>query len=185
MYKLNRQTVLALILAILAISYIWATACLKEQTLNQELLEKHLELHRVLKGAELKLSEAEAGLQKRDNLLSELFGKTPDKDWLSMGATITWYSLSTEECDNDPDTAAHGKSRPFMAAISMYLVRALNLDPGDRIAVLSDDGEVAAIVVYWDQKNSRYDDGNWIDIVAPSRKVAKRWSIRPGRIVKL
>jgi len=124
-------------------------------------------------------------LNKRDKLLTNLFGKTPSNSWMSMDATITWYSLSTEECDEDPDTAAHGKSRPFMAAISMRLVHALSLAPGDRIAVLSDDGKVAAIVIYWDQKNARYDDGNWIDIVAPSQKVAARWAIRPGRIVKL
>ena len=131
------------------------------------------------------LATYKQSLSKRDELLTSLFGKTPAKDWLSMDATITWYSLSVEECDEDPDTAAHGKSRPFMAAISMHLVHALGLAPGDRLAVLSDDGKVAAVVVYWDQKNARYDSGSWIDIVAPSQKVAARWAIRPGRIVKI
>jgi hypothetical protein len=124
-------------------------------------------------------------LGKRDRLLTDLFGKKPSNSFYSMKAKITWYSLSKDETDDTPDQAAHGKSRPLMAAISMHVVDALNLTPGDRIAVISDDGHIGTIVTYWDQKNPRYDDGSWIDIVAPSKKVALRWSIRPGRIVKI
>lgn len=181
----TREALLAVIFAILLMTYLWITSYLSLHSQNEVLLQRHLELHRVLFDVEQALSEKQKDLEKRDELLSALFGKQPAKHWLTMGTTITWYSLSEEECDEDPDTAAHGKSRPFMAAISMHVVDALNLTPGDRIAVLSDDGEVAAVVVYWDQKNPRYDDGSWVDIVAPSKKVAARWSIRPGRIVKL
>ena len=131
------------------------------------------------------IAKYKKALSKRDKLLSQLFQTDPNGDWLSMQTTITWYSLSKDETDGDPDMAAHGKSRPFMAAISKHVVRAMNLVPGDKVAVISDDGKVAAIVTYWDAKNSRYDDSSWVDIVAPSKSVAKRWSIRKGRIIKI
>jgi hypothetical protein len=185
MYKISREQVLALVLVILIITYLGVCSYSKLGAENQELHEVHIELDRIILETELNLSKAKVKVAKQAGLLTALFGKTPNDTWLSMDTTITWYSLSTEECDNDPDTAAHGKSRPFMVAISMLIVNNLGLVPGDRIAVLSDDGKVAAVVVYWDQKNSRYDDGSWVDIVAPSSKVAARWGIRPGRIVKL
>lgn len=177
-YAISRELIIALMAAILLMTFLWAQAFTQLAEDQSKLLDKHLKLHELLVKTELSLA-------KRNSLLSDLFGKVPDEAWLSMPTTITWYSLSEEETDDDPDTAAHGKSRPFMAAISMYVVNALNLVPGDRIAVISDDGQVSAIVVYWDQKNARYDSGSWIDIVAPSQKVAVRWSIRPGRIIKL
>ena len=177
-YKLRKDTTVAITCALAMTTILWVQAYTRLGISLQDQLDKQQELSETI-------ADLRADVDKRDILLSQLFGKKPAEDWLSMDATITWYSLSVEECDNDPDTAAHGKSRPFMAAISMRIVHALNLTPGDRIAVLSDDGKVAAVVVYWDQKNARYDDGNWIDIVAPSQKVAERWAIRPGRIVKL
>lgn len=177
-YAVSGEFLVAIIAAILLMTVLWSQAYFK-------LVEHTESLHAKQKQLQLDLDHSQAEVNKRDDLLGQLFGKEPSPTWLSMDTTITWYSLSVEECDDDPDTAAHGKSRPFMAAISMHVVNALNLSPGDRLAVLSDDGKVAAIVVYWDQKNSRYDDGSWVDIVAPSKKVAARWSIRPGRIVKL
>lgn len=131
------------------------------------------------------INKYKKALNKRDTLLTELFGRAPTGEWLTTEVTITWYSLSVDETDATPDDAAHGKSRPFMAAISTKVVDTLFLVPGDRVAVISSDGEVAAIVTYWDEKNIRYAKGNWVDIVAPSKAVAERWSIRPGRLVKL
>ncbi len=132
-----------------------------------------------------KVAQMQAELDKRDSLLTDLFGKAPSDSWYSMQVTITWYSLSVDECDDDPDLAAHGKSRPFMMAPSLNIIEALNLQPGDKVAVISDDKKIAGVVVYWDRKNPRYDEGNWVDIVAPSKEVAERWSIREGRIVKI
>jgi len=182
MREVSKLKILVVIFAILLMTFIWCSSYLG---LSELMLDQHLKFHRLLFNADQKITELKEDNTKYEELFTALFGKEPNKTWMSMETTITWYSLSVEECDNDPDTAAHGKSRPFMAAISMRVVDNLNLVPGDRVAVISDDGKVAAVVVYWDQKNSRYDDGSWVDIVAPSQKVAVRWGIRPGRIIKL
>lgn len=129
--------------------------------------------------------QLEVELAKRDELLIQLFKTSPSNDWQSLDVTITWYSLSVDETDGDPNTAAHGPSRPFMAAVPKRIVKELDLKPGDKLAVLSDDNEIAEVVIYWDKLNKRYNNQYRIDLVAPNKHVAKQMGIRPGKIIKL
>lgn len=129
--------------------------------------------------------QLEVELAKRDELLIQLFKTSPSNDWQSLDVTITWYSLAKNETDGDPNTAAHGPSRPFMAAVPKRIVKELGLKPGDKLAVLSDDNEIAAVVIYWDKLNKRYNNQYRIDLVAPNKHVAKQMGIRPGKIIKL
>lgn len=129
--------------------------------------------------------QLEVELAKRDELLIQLFKTSPSNDWQSLDVTITWYSLSVDETDGDPNTAAHGPSRPFMAAVPKRIVKELDLKPGDKLAVLSDDNEIAAVVIYWDKLNKRYNNQYRIDLVAPNKHVAKQMGIRPGKVIKL
>ena len=123
-------------------------------------------------------------LEKREKLLRALFGKELGEQ-KSVEVTMTWYSLRPEETNSDPLTAAHGPSQPMMAAVTPIVVKTLGLKPGDRIAVISEDGTVGAIVVYWDKMNRRYDNEYRIDIVAPRWEVAKLWGVKKGMVVKL
>ena len=129
--------------------------------------------------------QLEVELAKRDELLIQLFKTSPSNDWQSLDVTITWYSLSVDETDGDPNTAAHGPSRPFMAAVPKRIVKELDLKPGDKLAVLSDDNEIAEVVIYWDKLNKRYNNQYRIDLVAPNKRVAKQMGIRPGKVIKL
>lgn len=177
MYSLPRKGRIRLLLIFLLACY---SAILTCSLLNPRPADKTVETK--LEALNSKYLQA---LNKRDALLTTLFGKKPNAIWQSTQVTITWYSLSKDECDNNPDEAAHGKSRPFMAAISPKVVKALGLVPGDKVAVVSDDGEIAVIVVYWDGMNSRYDNQSRVDIVAPSKEVAKRWAMRSGKVIKV
>ena len=129
--------------------------------------------------------QLEVELVKRDELLTQLFKTPPSNDWQSLDVTITWYSLSVDETNSDPNTAAHGPSRPFMAAVPKRVAKELGIKPGDKFAVMSADGEIAAVVIYWDEMNRRYKDSYRIDIIAPNKHVAKQMGIRPGKVVRL
>lgn len=127
-------------------------------------------------------------LRRADALLADLFGHDPEtfklSTTLSYQVDITAYSLSPNETDSTPLEAAFGPSRPFMAALSDPLIRATGLRKGDRFAVLSDDGEVRAVCIFWDRMNPRWEDMR-VDIVAPAAEVALWHGIKPGRLVKV
>ncbi len=123
-----------------------------------------------------------------NELLAELFDEDPATFDLQAAihyqTKITAYSLSPDECDSNPLQAAFGRSRPFMAALSRKLEATTGLRPGDRFAVLSDDGEIRAICIFWDRMSSRW-PGCRLDIVAPAKEVAVWNGVKNGRLVKL
>ena len=126
-------------------------------------------------------------LSRHDALLADLFGRESGfslDHTVSIPVSITAYSLSEDETDNDPLQAAYGRSRIFMAAPSDPLINDFGLQKGDRFAILSDDGEVRAICIFWDRMNSRWDDYR-VDIVAPASEIAVWHGIKPGRLVLL
>jgi hypothetical protein len=130
-----------------------------------------------------------ADLTRATDLLTSLFNVEKGSKLIatmSFPVIISAYSLSKDECDEDPLMAAHGKSRPFMAAFSRALEDLTQPKVGDRFAVISEDGRTRAVVVYWDRMaGSERIPLPQIDIVAPAKEVAKWHGVKVGRVVKL
>lgn len=123
---------------------------------------------------------------KANRFIAQLFGYQPGIFQFAQSfhyrVKITAYSLSPNETDDTPLMAAFGPSRPFMAALSYPLIAATGLKRGERFAIVSTDGEIRAVCVFWDHMSKQWNDMR-VDIVAPDRAIALWHGIKDGTLI--